>query len=595
MNYPVWFIPGVGGGILIATIAVFHVFISHFAVGGGLYLVVAESKAVREGNLAMLDFVRSHAKFFLLVTMVLGGITGVGIWFIISLVQPGATSLLIHTFVFAWATEWVFFLVEILSILIYYYYFNSMERRTHIIIGWIYFISAWASLFIINGILGFMLTPGAWLEDHNFWSGFFNPTFWPQLFFRSFVAFMFAGLYAFLTSSFLKDHNLKYRMTKFSGKWVLGSLLAAIPCGLWYLFSLPNAPRSLVQGGSPTIQRALDIGLLVLLVILIFSLLITVWKPRFNHPVAALLVLCCTLVFMGAFEWTREAARRPFVIPGVLYSNGIEVASVDGLKEKGFLVEAKWSALKEVHQDSMLDAGRDLFRLQCYACHTIGGSNNDILPRTATMSYAVMLNYLETMHERRPFMPPFVGNQQEKEALGAFLVAGLHGKSLDLPKIEETHVSELLPGEQVFSNNCIFCHEAGLVKERTAGWDQAKIRSALDKLSSLNPAMPDFNGSADEKDSLAAYIVSLNQEGGPAVVAHDPGEDVFENYCAMCHGLEEGGNPLVKKVQGWSREEIRSALDRLPQLNSIMPPMTAPPEEKDALADFLFSVSEKGE
>jgi len=104
MNYPVWYIPSIGGGSLIALIAIIHVFISHFAVGGGLYLVFAERKGLKEHSEGILAFTRTHARFFLLVSMVMGGITGVGIWFIISLVNPTATSLLIHNFVFAWST-----------------------------------------------------------------------------------------------------------------------------------------------------------------------------------------------------------------------------------------------------------------------------------------------------------------------------------------------------------------------------------------------------------------------------------------------------------------------------------------------------------
>ncbi len=38
MPYPFWDV-GVGYGILMAIFAVVHVFVSHFAIGGGLYLV----------------------------------------------------------------------------------------------------------------------------------------------------------------------------------------------------------------------------------------------------------------------------------------------------------------------------------------------------------------------------------------------------------------------------------------------------------------------------------------------------------------------------------------------------------------------------
>ena len=42
MNYPVWDIPA--SGLLIAVIAILHVFVSHFAVGGGLFLVLARAQ-----------------------------------------------------------------------------------------------------------------------------------------------------------------------------------------------------------------------------------------------------------------------------------------------------------------------------------------------------------------------------------------------------------------------------------------------------------------------------------------------------------------------------------------------------------------------
>ena len=164
MNYPVWFLPQLGGGLLIAIIAVLHVVISHLAVGGGLFLVLTERKAVLTKNNALLEYVRKHSWFFLLLTMVFGGMSGVGIWFIIALVNPAATSSLIHTFVFGWAIEWVFFLAEIVALLIYYYRFGKMDHKSHMTLGWLYFIFAWLSLFVINGILCFMLTPGKWIE-----------------------------------------------------------------------------------------------------------------------------------------------------------------------------------------------------------------------------------------------------------------------------------------------------------------------------------------------------------------------------------------------------------------------------------------------
>ena len=221
MNYPVWQLEFLGGGFLIAVIAIVHVYIAQFAVGGGLFLVLTEHLGRGRNSPAIIDYVRKHAKFFLLLTMVAGALTGVGIWFTISLLSPSATSVLIHTFLFGWATEWTFFVTEIVSLFIYYYTFNRLSPKNHLIIGWVYFGAAWMSLFVINGIIDFMLTPGAWIENNNFWSGFFNPTFWPALFFRTFFSILIAGLFGFLTASFLKNQEIRTTMLRYSAKWLL--------------------------------------------------------------------------------------------------------------------------------------------------------------------------------------------------------------------------------------------------------------------------------------------------------------------------------------------------------------------------------------
>jgi hypothetical protein len=62
-------------------------------------------------------------------------------------------------------------------------------------VGWVYFVAAWASLVIINGIITYMLTPGRWLQTHGFWDGFFNPTYWPSLVLRTGMAIVLAGMF----------------------------------------------------------------------------------------------------------------------------------------------------------------------------------------------------------------------------------------------------------------------------------------------------------------------------------------------------------------------------------------------------------------
>lgn len=577
MNYPVWYVPAFGGGLLIALVAIVHVFVSHFAVGGGLYLVLAERKALREKSQEIMNFVKKHTKFFMLLTMVFGGLTGVAIWFVISIIHPAATSLLIHTFVFGWAAEWVFFLVEIVALFVYFYTFGKMDDRTHQIIGWIYFGAAWMSLFLINGIIDFMLTPGAWLSNGNFWSGFFNPTFWPSLFFRSFMSFMLAGCYGFLTATFLDDEHTRQRMIRYSGIWALVSLVLSVPAGWWYISVLPDKARGLVTGASPTISRAATVGAFSLAALAGLVIVLILMKPKGRIRMLTVVVMISAMGYMGAFEWTREAARRPYVINEVMYSNGILKNDVERINREGFLKNAKWVQNKEVTEANQLDAGRELFLHQCFACHTLGGFNNDILVRTKNMSYSAMGKYLATIHEKRYFMPPFIGNEVELKALAAYLTAGLHSKPLN-----DGVGASGDRGKALFDDDCAQCHGADALKPKLSGWTLEKNRAALDKLPVLNPAMSAYTAPAADKDALAGYLHSLGNPSAAAPAA-DQGAKLFEDNCAPCHGFDQ----IKPGLAGWSKGKIRTALDKLSALNPAMPDYDGSAKDKDALADYI--------
>ena len=245
-------------------IAIFHVMISHFAVGGGFYLALAERKAMRDGRSYWCNVLRGHAKFFLVLTGVFGAVSGVGIWFSIGLANPEATSTLIHNFVFAWAIEWVFFMVELTTAAVYYYTWGRISSQLHMKVAWVYAGASFCTLFIINGILTFMLTPGAaWLsvagtgaEATKFWQAFFNPTFWPSLGLRMAVCVSLAGIWALITTSRINGSqfpDLKIEMVRWSAKWLLPSFLLMPFLLGWYFWSVPESQRQLLSLGISTI------------------------------------------------------------------------------------------------------------------------------------------------------------------------------------------------------------------------------------------------------------------------------------------------------------------------------------------------------
>jgi cytochrome bd-type quinol oxidase subunit 1 len=433
MNYPVWQLDVFGGGLLVVLIAVFHVYISHFAVGGGLFLVLAERKARRENNPAILEYVRKHARFFLVLTMVAGSISGVGIWFIISLLNPAATSILIHTFVFAWASEWVFFLVEIVSLFLYAYTFGRMEPGRHQLLGWIYFGAAWMSLFLINGIVGFMLTPGDWLQNGSFWSGFFNPSFWPSLFFRTFFALIIAGLFGLVTATWLKDAPLRTTMVRFCARWLLLPFLFFIASAFWYRATLPPELQEAIFARMPSMRIFID-GFFLCSPILVFGgLLLAIRLPAGLSRPLAILLLLVGQVSMGCFEFIREGGRRPYIIRDFLYSTSVYKQDVDRLQTTGILAAAKWVRHRSITSTNSLEAGRELYNLLCLSCHAIGGPMRDIKQLAAPYTPSgldAMISGLDIFH---PSMPPFTGTAEERRALAQYIAQNLTGRSDPAP------------------------------------------------------------------------------------------------------------------------------------------------------------------
>ncbi len=421
MNYPVWLLDAFGGGTLIALIAVVHVYVSHFAVGGGLFLVLTEMKGLRENSPAILEYTRKHARFFLLLTMVFGALTGVGIWFTIALLSPAGTSSLIHTFVFGWAIEWVFFLGEIVSLLFYYYYFNRISSRNHLILGWIYFACAWLSLFVINGIIDYMLTPGQWLTNNNFWSGFFNPTFWPALFFRTFLALMIAGLFGFLTSVNIKDADMRQKMVRYCGLWLMPPLVLLLGSALWYKAALPPAQQEMIFSTSPELKPFLSSFIYLSPLLFAGGLLIAALRPQAVRRPIAWVLLLLGFLYMGSFEFIREGGRRPFIIHGHMYSNSILKKDLPQVQEHGVLQTARWVKNRAITPENRIVAGKELSTLLCLPCHSAGGPLNDILPLARNYTPEGLQAFISSMGTANPYMPPFAGTREEAAILAEYI------------------------------------------------------------------------------------------------------------------------------------------------------------------------------
>jgi cytochrome bd-type quinol oxidase subunit 1 len=466
MNYPFWDIPYLGSGWVIGIIAIFHVMISQFAVGGGLYLPMAERKAMQmpEGQLRTewLAQLAGYSKFFLIVTAVFGTVSGVGIWFAIGLTGPEATSTLIHNFVFGWAMEWVFFIVELTTIIVYYSTWGRIDSKLHLAVGWVYAGASAFTLIIINGILTFMLTPGeTWLrvagtghEASKFWYAFFNPTYWPSLFLRACVCCALAGIWALITASRIdgeKHPALKTTMVQWSVKWLVPSFVATPFILIWYLWMVPASQQALLTLGIDTIGSGTFsiITRIALLIIVTSATIVGVaYFLAYRNPIDfnlshAMAILLLALIATGSGEYAREMLRKPYVIGSWMYSNGVRVPYVARINQEGYLADSMWTwgdlncifAYLQSPGDtsvptctSSYSRGEAIFRGECGSCHTLGGYR-PLKSLLAGRDRANIASFITMLHEYKPdspyrkFMPPMVGTKQDIDDLTDFLNA----------------------------------------------------------------------------------------------------------------------------------------------------------------------------
>jgi mono/diheme cytochrome c family protein len=505
MNYPVWDVT-FGAGLLIAIVSILHVFVSHFAVGGGLFLVLTERKALRQNDTGVLSWLRTHTKFFVLVTVVYGAISGVGIWFTIGLIHPSATSSLIHAYVWGWAIEWVFFFIEITAALLYLYGWDKLTPRLHLWYGWIYFIAAFASLVIINGIITFMLTSGKWIQTHDFWTGFFNPTYFPSLAVRTAIALALAGIYALVTASRLKDPALKARLVRWSAAWILPSMAVMPALVWWYIRQIPPDLWNSARGAMPTASHY-AVEAAVLAIVTFVLVLLTLVKPARLHLAYGLTIMLSALGTMGAFEFVREAIRKPFVIANYLYDNSLYATpsatdggfSVEAIDQAGVLNTARWVHHREPGKGGDVAAGREIFRVECQSCHTADayrGMRRLLTARQwdATALYA-MLTSLDLMHNG--VMPPFAGTDAERAALGSYLATLYQAGA---PPSD---------GQHLFEENCSVCHEASPGDSAVAtirAMDSQKASDSLTSLPDLFVRMPDLKLTGQQRITLVQWI-----------------------------------------------------------------------------------------
>jgi len=439
MDFPIFHLDYLGNRHLIAIIATLHVLINHaLAVGAAPLITLLEWKGLRSGDQRWDHLAYKILFVCFIVTTSVGALTGVGIWFSTSLVNPQAIGSLIRVFFWAWFTEWIVFVSEVVLIVAYFLSWRGWgqrHKRLHILLGGLLSLFSWLTMAIIVAVLSFQMDTGAWAVNPSLLNAALNPLYLPQLLFRTPFAMVSAGLFSLMLIFFFvkQDREFRARAVRFTSAWIMGW------SGLWllgaftYWRAIPEAMSHNIdvalatiplENWSTTLSLLIIASVLALLALSYWGLIL----PR-RLPGVALLIPCfLSFWLLSYFERIREFVRKPDVIASYMYSNGLRHADYPLYREEGLLTHATYSPVRFVTQDNELSAGREMFRIACTRCHTTSGVNSVVAKLGGLYGWqswdpVVIQNYLASMHNTRPFMPPAPGTDEELAALSAYLIA----------------------------------------------------------------------------------------------------------------------------------------------------------------------------
>lgn len=438
MDFPLFHLDGMGDRMLIAIVAVVHVIVNHpMAVGIYPLITLLEYVGFKRDDRRYDQLAKKMTFVVFILTTTVGALTGVGIWLSTTLVAPFAIGSLLRVFFWGWFGEWLIFVAEVGLVLIYYLTWDKWRsghaKVKHLRVGVALSVCSWLTMAIIVGILGFMMSSGVWTRDESFWSAFLNPLYPPQLAFRTCFAMLTAGLFAwFLTVFFTRDdREFRYKAIRRIAVWTLAWLVPFMAAAYWYWSSVPEAMAAQTGVGLMTQRFADWSGQLVYLAAAAVALIAAVaiagigW-PRLVPRVALIVPFVLGIWMLGHFERVREFIRKPYVIADYMYSNGVRVQDMPVYSQDGILQHAEFAAVREVTGDNQLVAGHEVFMLSCSRCHTTNGMNGLVnkfegLYGSGRWDDEQLANLIRGIHISRPYMPPFPGNDAERDALVAYI------------------------------------------------------------------------------------------------------------------------------------------------------------------------------
>jgi cytochrome d ubiquinol oxidase subunit I len=406
-------------GLVIGGLGIFHVFLAQFAIGGGMLMCYFQwlAQSGRDPRGLARRLLDSYFKFLVLLSFVLGALTGVAMWFTTIQISPRTIGVMVDEFHWLWATEWTFFCLEVVAGYAFYRYGTRLNDRTRMTLLVLYSVAAWFSLFWINGIISWQLTPGRWVESGNVWAGFFNPSFWPSLVFRTVACLTIASLIACVVINTMAiDRQDKTWLINRAARLLWPIVLMPV-LGAWFLAVIPEDSRIYVLGGSAAMTLFLNVTIAASVLIGGYAILGMIRQKLYVSGATATLLVALAFGATAGGEFVREGVRKPYTIRQTLYSNSITRDEVAHLRRVGSVTHDPFP-LRDAHAypTGQLQLGAKVFRMQCSVCHTIDGVNG-LTHLAGTWTDDMRRQNFSKLQRLKPFMPPFAGTPEEVEAV----------------------------------------------------------------------------------------------------------------------------------------------------------------------------------
>ncbi len=408
--------PLTGNTIIMAIVILIHVFFAFIAVGGSTLAVFSEWLGRKKNDPDYVTLARRVTKF-LADMMKINGVLGVAIIVLLIGLWGAFTKFLYSVVFWAFATEGLFFLILMIFSISYNNTWDKVSPRKHLFFGGVTAFAAIVTAFLINAIWAFMMTPGDWLTTMNRWDAFFNPILWESFIHMILPCLINGALVVFLWTfwkSRRKGPEVDYykKTNKFTARIGATLILLQPLSGLSFLFKVKSATENLAKPnpwqqiwsglGRPYLHAMITLGVLAVIFALLYWLLGHEKGRKFLLGTA---ITAFVAFFMGGY--TREKARKPYLVWGTMYMNqklvGEKVPSAAAGEEiSGEQVFADW---------------------ECRSCHAFQGKGGTVGPELVDLHESYNLDELKEFLTNPPEdMPPFEGTEEELDALAGYLL-----------------------------------------------------------------------------------------------------------------------------------------------------------------------------